>query len=67
MRRSELLKVSVYCPHHKRAVTATRNGAIERLVACDENESCRAPSDPAAGEHERPFPRGCPVYPSLAK
>ncbi len=67
MRRSELLKVSVYCPHHKRAVAATRNGAIDRLVACDENESCREPAGAAGTEHERPFPRGCPVYPQLAK
>jgi hypothetical protein len=70
VRRSVLLKVAVYCPHFKRSVEATRNEAIDRLVACSDSESCRAPaSAPADGssEHERPFPRGCPVFPSLAK
>ena len=68
MRRSILLKVAVYCPHFQRRVEATRNDAIDRLVACAESGSCRdaAPAS-AAPEHERPFPRGCPVFPSLAK
>jgi hypothetical protein len=72
MRRSILLKVAVYCPHFKRSVEATRNEAIDRLVACADSESCRDPA-PAAGaveggaEHARPYPRGCPVFPSLAK
>jgi hypothetical protein len=69
MRRSILLKVAVYCPHFKRSVEATRNEAIDRLVACSDSGSCREPSAPSPGdtEHERPFPRGCPVFPSLAK
>ena len=73
MRRSILLKVAVYCPHFKRSVEATRNEAIDRLVACADSESCRDPapadasSDGASREHARPFPRGCPVFPSLAK
>ena len=68
MRRSELLKVAAYCPHFQRTVAVSRNLAIDRLVACDESESCRDPAPPSAlPEHARPFPRGCPVYPSLAR
>jgi hypothetical protein len=68
VRRSVLLTVIVHCPHFERAVTATRNEATDRLVACSDSEKCRdkAPAA-AAGEHERPYPRGCPVFPSLAK
>jgi hypothetical protein len=69
VRRSVLLKVAVYCPHFKRSVEATRNEAIDRLVACADSERCRepAPAPSDGGEHDRPFPRGCPVFPSLAK
>jgi len=68
VRRSELIKVLVFCPHFQRSVAATRNLAIDRLVSCAEAESCRDPAAAAEGaEHTRPFPRGCPVYPSLAK
>lgn len=68
MRRSVLLQVAVHCPHFDRAVTATRNLAIDRLVACSDADRCRepAPAD-ALPEHDRPYPRGCPVFPSLAK
>ncbi len=68
MRRSVLLKVVVHCPHFDRSVTATRNEAIDRLVACSDSNLCRDPA-PASerNEHERPYPRGCPVFPSLAK
>ena len=68
VRRSELIKVLVFCPHFQRSVGATRNQTIDRLVACDDAESCREHTPAAAGtEHARPFPHGCPVYPSLAK
>jgi hypothetical protein len=68
MRRSVLLTVVVHCPHFNRSVTATRNTAIDRLVACSDSDRCREPAPPTApGEHERPFPRGCPVFPQLAK
>ena len=69
MRRSIALKVAVFCPHFQRRVEATRNEAIDRLVSCAESESCRAPAPAvtSASEHERPYPRGCPVFPSLAK
>jgi hypothetical protein len=68
MRRSVLLKVAVYCPHFKRSVEATRNEAIDRLVSCADSGSCRDPEPPRSGaEHQRPFPTGCPVFPSLAK
>jgi hypothetical protein len=68
VRRSVLLKVAVYCPHFQRPVEATRNAAIDRLVACSSSGGCRdaAPADELP-EHQRPFPRGCPVFPSLAK
>lgn len=70
------LKVVVHCPHFARPVTATRNLAIDRLVACSDSELCRAPAqagatvDGTSGERQesdRPYPRGCPVFPSLAK
>ena len=68
MRRSVLLKVVVHCPHFNRSVTATRNEAIDRLVACSDSEQCRDPAPTGErNEHERPYPRGCPVFPSLAK
>jgi hypothetical protein len=71
VRRSILLKVAVYCPHFRRSVEATRNEAIDRLVACSDSESCRDPAPgqaaDAGSEHARPYPRGCPVFPSLAK
>ena len=42
--------------------------AIDRLVACSDAHLCRDPAPQAdAQEHERPYPRGCPVFPSLAK
>jgi hypothetical protein len=68
MRRSVLLQVTVHCPHFDRPVVAQMNAAIERLVACGDSDRCRDPQ-PAGGhgEHERPYPRGCPVFPSLAK
>jgi hypothetical protein len=67
MRRSVLLAVVVHCPHFGRPVNATRNEAIDRLVACSDSDKCRDPADGTLPEHERPFPRGCPVFPSLAK
>jgi hypothetical protein len=68
VRRSILLEVVAYCPHFKRPVTVTRNQAIDRLVACAESASCRDPQ-PAdeRPDHARPYPHGCPVFPSLAK
>jgi hypothetical protein len=68
VRRSILLKVAVYCPHFQRKVEATRNEAIDRLVACSDSALCRdaAPAG-TAPDHERPYPRACPVFPSLAK
>lgn len=67
--RSQLLKVVVFCPHFQRAVNATRNQAIDRLVSCDDSELCRDRAATAAegNEHARPFPHACPVFPSLAK
>jgi hypothetical protein len=68
MRRSELLKVTVHCPHFARPVAATRNLAIDRLVACEESEACREPAPATDGESPaRPFPRGCPVFPNLTR
>jgi hypothetical protein len=73
VRRSELLKVVVFCPYFQRPVAASRNLSIDRLVACDEAEGCRddaASTTTAAArstDPARPFPHGCPVYPSLAK
>jgi hypothetical protein len=70
VRRSELLKIAVHCPHFRRTVLATRNAATDRLVACDESDACRDPTAAAGaddGQHARPFPRGCPVFPTLAR
>jgi hypothetical protein len=71
MRRSVLLQVVVHCPHFGRPVTATRNQAIDRLGACSDAHLCRdqdlPPAAPEPGEHQRPYPHGCPVFPSLAK
>jgi hypothetical protein len=60
MQRSPLMVVLVECPHHGRAVRARRNLAIDRLVACEESDTCRLDTRPGAA-----FPQGCPVYPSL--
>jgi hypothetical protein len=70
MRRSPLITVIVHCPHFDKAVEAQRNLATDRLVACASAELCRdAEPDQTADlvEHARPYPRGCPVFPSLAK
>jgi hypothetical protein len=62
------LQVTVHCPHFQRPVIAQMNTAIERLVSCADADKCRddAPAT-EAHEHRRPFPRGCPVFPSLTK
>jgi hypothetical protein len=62
------LKVAVHCPHFRRTVEAVRNASIDRLVDCHEKDACRDPA-PGGGSdaHARPFPHGCPVFPSLAK
>jgi len=58
----------VHCPHFDKPVQAQRNTAIDRLVACSDAESCReAHAEAHGGEHARPYPHGCPVFPSLAK
>ncbi len=72
MRRSPLLTVTVHCPHFDRPVEAQKNTAIDRLVACADSERCRDPAAPStaasdAREPARPYPHGCPVFPSLAK
>ncbi len=64
MRRLDLVPATVFCPHFKRPVKATRNLAIDRLVACDDSERCR---DPAPPDPLRPFPAACPVFPAQAK
>ena len=54
MQRSVSLKVIVHCPHFGRPVTATRNLAIDRLVACSDSELCRDPNPVATPtEHAR--------------
>ena len=64
MRRSILLTVAVHCPHFNRTVAASLNEAIGRLVHCTDGESCRG--QPTGRESDsRPYPTGCPVYPSL--
>jgi hypothetical protein len=68
MRRSSSLTVVVHCPHFDRPVRAERNLATDRLVWCSDSEQCRDPLAVAErGEHARPYPHGCPVFPSLAK
>jgi hypothetical protein len=68
MRRSELLKVAVHCPHFNRTVHATKNATIDRLVDCSDKEQCRDAAPESNGrDAARPYPRGCPVFPSLAK
>jgi hypothetical protein len=68
VRRSDLLTVSVYCPHFRRPVHAQRNQSIDRLVACAESDACRDPAPPDSGsEPAKPFPHGCPVFPHLAR
>lgn len=68
MRRSVLLTVAVHCPHLNRTVAAQRNDMIGRLVHCSTGDTCRQTLEPAAADvSNRPYPAGCPVYPSLAK
>jgi hypothetical protein len=65
MQRGRSLPVLVHCSHHGRAVRATRNTVIDRLVACEEADRCRQPATPESPGSS--FPRGCAVYPSLQK
>jgi len=69
MKRSPALTVLVHCPHHQRNVRAVKNTAIDRLVSCEEAESCRdgAAKEGSSNEVARTFPKACPVYPSLAR
>jgi hypothetical protein len=69
MQRSRSLPVVVHCAHHGRTVRATRNLATDRLASCEEAEKCRQPAKPNGDTQEAAatFPRGCAVYPSLAK
>jgi len=68
MRRSPSLRVTVHCPHFNRPVQAERNLATDRLVWCSDGDQCRDPQPSGrGGEHARPYPHGCPVFPSLAK
>ena len=66
MRRSALIRIAVHCPHFQRPVAAQLNTLVDKLVSCAESERCRVEVTEGAPA-ERPFPRGCPVYPSLAK
>ena len=65
MRRSELLKTAVTCPHFGRPVVAQRNAMTDRLVDCAEKDACRPTNGQANADGKQPFPRGCPVFPSL--
>ncbi len=68
MRRSPLLTVTVHCPYFDKPVQAQRNAATDRLCGCSDSDKCRDPNATAHGhEHARPYPHGCPVFPSLAK
>lgn len=68
MQRSKSLPIVVHCAHHGRSVRATRNAVTDRLVSCEEAEKCRKPATAdGAQEPAATFPRGCAVYPSLAK
>jgi len=68
VQRSVSLPVLVHCPHHGRTVRATRNATIDRLVSCSEADACRSPGEASSSsEPAKVFPRGCAVYPSLAK
>ncbi len=66
MRRSVLLTVAVFCPHYNRTVAADFNDVTSRLVHCATQDSCRQTAEGMADYKNRPFPAGCPVYPSLA-
>ena len=60
MRRSELLVVTVFCPHFERPVGASRNAATERLVDCTAKRDCvREVTD---GVVAATYPAGCPVF-----
>jgi hypothetical protein len=70
VRRLDVVQEVITCPAQNRAVRASRNRAAGRLVDCSEKDACRT-SDDAAGDGPyaaaRPFPRGCPVFPHLAR
>lgn len=71
MRRSQLVRVVVYCPNRQQPIVALRNIIIDRLVSC-ENESCRGEGDRASAVEcaARPRghsnPKGCPISPEPA-
>jgi hypothetical protein len=68
VQRSQRLQVTAYCPHFQRPVEVTRNGATGALCDCREKERCRDDTAEAGlHEHARPYPHGCPVFPSLAR
>ncbi len=62
MRRSELLVVTVFCPHFERPVSASRNAVNERLVDCTSKRECVRESQDERGVVVATYPVGCPVF-----
>ena len=62
MRRSEALTVTILCPHFERPVTATRNGANERLVDCRDRNECVSVTTDERGVTVTVYPQACPVF-----
>ena len=52
----------VFCPHFERAVAATRNQAIERLVDCSAKHECTSQESDERGGTRTVYPVGCPVF-----
>jgi hypothetical protein len=62
MRRSELLTVTVFCPHFERPVSASRNAVNERLVDCKNKHECVRVEQDERGVTVNVYPVGCPVF-----
>jgi hypothetical protein len=62
MRRSELLTVTVFCPHFERPVGASRNAANDRLVDCTSKHECAREERDERGVTVIIHPVGCPVF-----
>jgi hypothetical protein len=62
MRRSELLTITVFCPHFERPVGASRNTVSDRLVDCASKRECVQESVDERGVTVTVYPNGCPVF-----
>jgi hypothetical protein len=54
--------VTILCPHFARPVSATRNGATDKLVDCVAKDECASVTTDERGVTVTVRPSACPVF-----